>query len=184
MVTCARCDGAAVAVAADLGDQSADLCTQCAAGWIAYVAADAEASLRVFTGAATDDELAADKHRRQAERAAEKARDREQREKQQRDRENRETAQREAAEVREDRARQAARLVAKRGPMKRGELAAALGLSARTLSRVVQVAVDREWVVSKPGGKGGIFPGRVSVPSDPNRAEVEAADEQYLALTN
>jgi len=104
--------------------------------------------------------------REKARQAARRARDR-------RD-EVRAAAAEASAAQREDRARIAALFVASAGrPVTRAQLARAVGIGPRTLSRVTPLAIDRGWLLS---GRGGFHPGPVLVPTDERRAEIEAAE--------
>ncbi|MCW2983508.1 MAG: hypothetical protein JWR63_1078 [Conexibacter sp.] len=69
-----------------------------------------------------------------------------------------------------DRAAIVARYVQDRGGCSRDEVAAHVGVSRRTLSRTLPLAVERGWLATIRGAKGGIQPGPVAVPDETKAA--------------
>ena len=191
-MTCARCGGHAddLAIIADSTGESAEVCLTCGSAWLREVVADPDAPLVVFVGTATPAQRKAHEHRLRAAEKAEQDQAEHDAERRERAREAAERRKRrdeakraakaaEADALREHRARSAARFVAAHGPVTLAEVAAALGISTRTLSRVTPLAIERGWIVV--AGRRGLAAGPVRAPRDPDRADLDAAEERCWA---
>jgi hypothetical protein len=177
LVTCGRCDDPeGIITVSDSLDETATICPSCAAAWVREVVDNWDAPLRVFTGTATADERRAHAERVAAETAAEADAAR-------RKIEAKTHAEARAAKLLDDRATAAARFVAGRSERASlPEVAAAVGVSRRTLSRVLPHALQRGLVTVTYGPGGGVGPGPVSIPRDPERAGIEAAELRLMDL--
>jgi len=158
----------------DSMDETASVCVSCATAFVAAVAVDWHKSLAVCLGKADPSQREAHKRRLEAENAKDKAQALLATERREKARKAREAASARAEEkaaarvdeanrIREDRARAAARFVAN-GPKSLPEVAQAIGVSTRTLTRLLPYAIDQGYVERRMGAAGGISPGPVSVP--------------------
>lgn len=191
MSACDRCGASkAEAVIADSLDDTATVCADCGAGWLAAVVDDWDASLAIFVGRASLTERQAHAERVAAAQTAEQERERrtEERRAQARasnaakkaERDRAAAERREAAEAeRQELALRAARYVRTNGGVSLAALADALGLSRRTLSRALSISADRGWTASS---RRGVEPGETAPPSDP-RDELDATDARCRELS-
>lgn len=150
VTSCDRCGAPSITAAADSSDADARLCGPCGHAWLLAVLSDWDASLLVWLGTATPEQIAEHIERVQArdlEAAERELRNAERRAKEaNRKREAAERADREA----HDRSRQILQLVTDQ-PRTRAELCDALGLSVRTLGRAISHAQRNGYVKTRTG---------------------------------